>query len=190
MIRNKYLQMILGLLVLLIASLACNLPGSKGTYLPTALPMSEAEAGQLEESMKATLANPGSEVTLTITQQQINAYMISQLVTQNMQLISDPVIVLTNNQIELYGKITQSGLAVTTKMVFQPRVGANGDPKLNLISIDLGGLPAPDSLKNQVETMIDDTLANYLQTGTTRFNVTSITIGEGQMVITGTPQQR
>ncbi len=182
--------MILGLLVLLTASLACNLPVSKGTSLPTAIPMSEAEAGQLEESMKATLANPGSEVTLTITQQQINAYMISQLIAQDVQLISDPVVVLTNNQIELYGKVTQSGLAVTTKMVFQPRVDANGDPKLAVISIDLGGLPAPDSLKNQVEAMIDNTLVNYLETGSTRFKVTSIMIGEGQMVITGTPQLR
>lgn len=190
MARAKFLQMILVLLVLAITSLACNLPSRNGAIPPTAVPMSEAEAGQLEESLKATLANPEGEVTLTITQQQINAYMISQFVSQGDQIISDPVVVLTDNQIELYGKLVQRGLSVNTKMVFQARVDLNGNPKLDVISIDLGGLPAPDSLISQIETLVDGILVNYLETDSTRFKVTSITIGEGQMTVTGTSQQR
>lgn len=178
------------LLVLVITSLACNLPGRNSVIPPTAVPMSAAEAGQLEESLKATLENPAGEVTIIITQQQINAYMISQLASQGDQIISDPVVVLTDNQIEFYGKLTQNGISINTKMVFQARVDLNGDPKLDVVSIDLGGLPAPDSLVNQIETMVDNTLISYLETGTTRFRATSITIGEGQMTVTGTSQQR
>lgn len=182
--------MMLIFIALAAASLACNLPGSTNRLPPTAVLMTQEEAQQLEEKIKATLASaaPSGELTLTITQQQINAYMVSQLKGQDEPSISDPVVVLTNNQIEIYGKITQSGLSVKSKMVLQPQIDANGDPKLEVVSIDLGGLPVPDTMKNRVETMVDNALADYLAAGSNQFKVTNIAIGEGQMTVTGTSQ--
>jgi len=179
------------LLVLVTTSLACNLPGSINNLSPTAIPMTNEEAEQLEENLKATLENPASdgEVTLKITQQQLNAYMVSQINEQHSQFISDPVITLTNNQIELQGKFTQGSFSVDTKMAFRPRIDANGDPKLDVVSIDLGGLPIPDSLTDQVEDLVDDTLADYLDVSSNRFKVSNIAIDEGEMTVTGTPLQ-
>ena len=188
MTKFKHLPVTLVFLVFVIVSLACNLPGGQAVFPSTAIPMSEEEAGQLEESLKATLANPVGEVTLTITQQQINAYLISQLSSQNEQIISDPVITLADHQIELYGKITQGGLSVNTKIVFEPRIDASGDPKFAVVSMDLGGLTAPDTMKNQAETMINDALMRYLTAGSARFKITSIAVGEGQITVTGAPQ--
>ena len=191
MIKIRSLQIILIVMILLTASLACNLPGRSISLLPDTAPINEVEIEQLEGNLKATLESSihSGQVTLTITEQQINAYMISQLNKQDEFSFFDPVVVLTNNQIEVYGKINQSGLSINSKMVLKPYIDGNGDPKLDLDSIDLGALPVPDSMKNRVETMVDDTLADYLAAGSNRFNVTNISISDGQMTITGTLQE-
>jgi hypothetical protein len=89
---------------------------------------------------------------------------------------------------EVYGKVTRNGVSANLKVVMQPSVDAAGKPMLDIVSINLGGMPVPDVLKNRIATMAEFALNNYLDLNASSFTVKSIAITEGQMVITGTRQ--
>lgn len=182
------------ILVLAAASLACNLPAglpAQGPELPpTAQPMSPEELQQLEEQLKATLAaGANGEVTVTIAQQQLNAYITSEIASQPEPWITEPSVVLTNGQVEVYGKIAQGGISANTAIVLKPRIDAEGNPKLDIVSINLGSLPVPDSFTERISSLVDNTLSNYLAQGSNQFRVSNITITEGQMTVSGVRQQ-
>lgn len=177
--------------ILMSTALACNLPSLNGPSTPpTPQPISTEAILSLEQQIQATLASPDANgnVSLTLTQSQINAIMISQLAQQQNQIISDPSVVLTAGRMEMYGKVNQSGFSTNLKIVLQPGVDANGAARLNVASIDLGGIPVPDVLKNQIESAADNLLNNDYIGPSVGLRATSISIGEGQMTLTGTRQ--
>lgn len=185
-------RMIFVLLVLGMASLACNLPtGGSPTRPPVEPTLASEDLQNLEESLKATLqaADQSKEVTLTVTQQQLNSFLLAEMEGQTDQPFTDPQVVLTNGQMEIYGKVSQSGIVLDSKIVLQPRINESGEPKLDVVSVDVGPFPAPDSMKNQVGAVVDNTLRDYIAAQGNGFTVTSITITEGAMTITGVQKQ-
>lgn len=182
------------LLVIAATSLACNfpagLPGQEPQLPPTAQPMSPEEMQRLEEQMRATLeAGASGEVTVTITQEQLNAYIASEVASQPEPWITDPSVVLTEGQVEVYGKIAQSGISANTKIVMKPRIDADGSPKLDVESINLGSIPVPDALNERINSLVDDSLRDYLAQNSNQFRVNNITITEGHMTVSGVRQQ-
>lgn len=187
---NRQLRLLLVLLILVAAGIACNFPASGPALPPTAVPMTTEQVKQLEEQIQATLSNPApsGDVTLTITQDQLNAYLSAQMQGQQDQTITDPSVVLTSGHMEVYGKVSQSGISAVAKIVLQPRVDEQGNVRLDVTSISLGPVPVPDALKSRVQEMADNMLTNYINTNNGRFKAKSITVNEGSLSITGTPQ--
>lgn len=184
--KNPAIKLLLVLLVLITASLACNLPQSQEVTPPTSEPVNPAELDQLENQLRETIEVPESgEVSIDVTQEQLTAFLASELANQNEPILTDPVVVLTNGQVEIYGTLSQSGLQVNTRIVLQPRINAEGNPNFDIVSIDLGPLPVPESLRNRFETIVDNTLNRYLIAYADEFQVTDITVHEGYMTITG-----
>lgn len=189
MTKNTLMRFLIILTALIGASLACNLPANSSPNLPpTAKPMSTQEFQTLEQQIQATLTSPNAngEVSITLTQDQLNSLIASQMAQQSDQTITDTSVVLTNGQMEIYGKVNQSGISANLKVVLQPAVDANGDAKLNVASISLGGIPVPDVLKNRIESAADSAMSNTVNSN--GFRAKSIAIAEGQMTVTGTRQ--
>lgn len=185
------IRFFLVLMVLVGASIACNFPSSETTP-PTPVPtMNTEEAQKFEQQLEETLSNPApsGEVTLNIDQQELNAFIAAELASGQNDMISDPQVEMANGQLSVYGKVNQSGITANTRIVLQPRVEADGTPKLDVKSVDLGPFPVPDSLKQRVQTMTDNLLVRYLESNAKGFKVRDITITEGQMIVTGTQQQ-
>jgi hypothetical protein len=181
------MRVLLILVVLAAASLACNLP-ARGSSAPTAQPPLDAqEMQQLEDQLKATLASSelNSEVTITITQQQLNSLIAAEMANEPNSPIQNPQVVLTGGQMEIYGTVDQAGFSVDSKTIARPGISADGNPSLEVISIQLGPVAAPDALKEQVDTMVDAALQDYLSENANRFKITNIAITEGQMTVTG-----
>jgi uncharacterized protein YpmS len=188
--KDPIKRIMLILAILVAAGLACNFPGSASNLPPTAVPMTTQDFQNLENQLAATLNSPNAngEVTVTLTQDQLNGIIAGQMTQQSDQTITDPSVVLTGGHMEVYGKVTQNNVSANLKVVLQPGVSETGTPMLNIVSINLGGLPVPDVLKNRVETMANDALSNYLTSNSDSFKIKSITITEGQMAVTGTRQ--
>jgi uncharacterized protein YpmS len=173
--------------VLVGASIACNLPARGATTPPPSPTLSPEEIRQLEEQLRATLENPQepAAVTITVTEQQLTSFVASEVASMDNPPLTNPQVVLVNGQIEIYGVVNQAGISANAKTVLQPRIDAEGNPKLDVVSINIGPFPVPDSFKNQVEEMVDDTLSNYLMAQSDRFQVTDIQVSDGRMAVSG-----
>lgn len=187
--KNPLARLILILTVVVMAGLACSIPGGSGSIPPTAKPMTTEEVKDLGEQLQKTLENPNpsGEVIITLTQDQMNGIVAGEIQRIPDLGISDPSVVLTGGNMEVYGKVMQSGISANLKVVLRPEIDGNGSPKISILSMNLGALPVPDVLKERVATAADDALTNYIHSNSS-FQVKSITIGEGHMTITGTKQ--
>ncbi len=177
------------LLVIIAVTLACSIPtGPERPPTPVLLTTQEVE--QFQGDIQATLANSAQsgEVTVTITEQQLHSYMIAKLAEDPGLPITEPQVALTNGQVEVYGKVIQSGLTTDMQVVLQPRIDENGSPKLDVASINLGPFPVPDSLKQRVQAMADDALVDTLSATAGRFQVTNIVVTDEAVAVTGIPQ--
>jgi len=187
--RVPFTRLFLVLVVLLAASLACNLPQSDSARPPTAAPMSADELQQMEEHLKETVAASSGEITLTLTEQQINSILTAKMAEQNDQIISDPVVKLTKGNMEIYGKLSQGAISLDLKVVLKPGVDASGSPILDVEDITMSGLPVPDDLKNKIGSLVDRAFQEYLTGQNQGFKAAKITIDEGKMTVTGSIQQ-
>jgi uncharacterized protein YpmS len=180
-------RILLALVVLSAASIACNLPARATDTPPTEPQLDPQTAQQLEEQYKATLdsAPPNGDVTVTITQQQLNTLIQDRIASEPDSPIQDPQVVLTNGQMEIDGTVSQAGFSINSTTVLRPGANADGSPRLEVVSIHLGSIPAPDSLEDQVGRMVDDAFQDYLTQNADQFRVSSISIGEGFMTVTG-----
>ena len=190
-IKIPLTRLLLTLLVLISASLACNLPAGEATPPPTQPPLSTEEVQQFEEELKSTLVSPAQpgEITVNITQQQLNSFIIAEMANRPDLPISDPQVVLTNGQMEIYGTVSQSGISANSKIVMRPRIDESGSPKMDIVSVTVGPFPAPDAFRDQIAALVDNALNDYIAASSDKFTVTSITITEGLMTVTGVPQQ-
>lgn len=170
--------------------LACNMPSSGPTLPPTAVPMTNEQQDELQQQIQATLANPApsGDVTITITQQQLNSFLSAQAQSQPDQTITDPSVVLTQGHMEVYGKVNQENFSAVAKVVLQPRIDAEGNVKLDVVSINIGPFPVPDSMKSSAQDLADNMLSDYINQNNGRFKAKSVTVNEGSLTVTGTPQ--
>lgn len=182
------MRLFLVLGVLILTSLACNLPASKSSSPPTAAPMTDADFQQLEEQLRLTLESSSGEVTVTLTEQQINSIITAKLASQTEHILSDPTVKLTNGKMEVYGQLTQAGISLDTKMVLIPGSDPSGNPKLTVEDVSMGGLPVPDEIKNQIGNLIDQAFQEYLISQNQGFKISNITIEEGKITVTGSLQ--
>lgn len=152
--------------------------------------MTTEQVKELEQQIQATLSNPApsGDVTITISQEQLNSYLSAQMQGQQDETITDPSVVLTNGHMEVYGKVSQSGMSAVAKIVLLPRVDEQGELKLDVVSISLGPIPVPDAMKSRVQDMADNMLSSYINSNNGRFKAKSVTVNEGSLSVVGTPQ--
>jgi hypothetical protein len=184
-------RFLLGSLVFVLVSLACNFPGSTGVNRPpTPFPLTTEEVQQVEEEIVETLSNPdpSGAVTVTITEQQINAFLTNQDDIDTDQMIQDPQVQFTDGKVIVFGKVNQGGFTMDTKVTMNPRVEAGGRPKLEVESVNVGPMALPDSMVKQVDQRVDALLENYLASTGDDFTVQNIIVTEGMMTITGVRQ--
>jgi uncharacterized protein YpmS len=184
--KHTLIRLLLVVSVLLMASLACNLP--KTGSVPTVAPMSPEEAQQLENGLKQTLESASGAATITLTEQQINAFIAAKMAEQQDQVITAPVVKLTNGNMEIYGTLAQGAISPKIKIVLTPGIDAQGNPKFTIEEMTLGGIPAPDAIKDQINTLIDEAFLQSITDQSQGFHATQITINEGSMTINGTVQ--
>jgi hypothetical protein len=80
-------------------------------------------------------------------------------------------------------------LRLNSRIIVAPSVDANGEARLEVISINLGPIQATDALKEKAQNLVDTLLTDYLSANSGKFKITSITVADKQIIVTGIPQQ-
>ena len=173
---------------LMLASLACNVFIGGPDYPTQTVPVSPDEVQnmytQIEQSFAAG-AETGT-VTLQITENQLTSLIALKLQEQTDPPFTDPQVLLRNGQFQMYGKIISGSFSAN--MLITANVGIDevtGMPKIEVSSVDLGPIPAPEGLNTAINAMIAEAFTGSLGPAATGFRLEAITIADGVMTMTG-----
>jgi hypothetical protein len=82
--------------------------------------------------------------------------------------------------IEVQGRASAYGFLVPIQAIVQPRV-VNGKIEMEILSGQAGGLTVPDTVANDIETIINRQIANTLSRN--EFEIISLEIGSGMIIV-------
>jgi hypothetical protein len=136
---------------------------------------------------EVTQSQPGTPVTITLTQQEVDSKINDGLKTANLPAgltVSKMNVNLTDGKILLAATVQYSVFSGNAGMVATVDI-VNGQPTITVTNIDMGSLPFPQSLKDQLKSLIpQDAL---FQTNSS-FQAQSIDISNGLLTIRGVTQ--
>ena len=179
-IKTKFL-----LILMLLASLtiACrmNIGGPKSTE---EILVSADSASGVTEAFDSAGDNilVGSPFVLTFSQEEITSYLFYEMGTSSYG-ITKPQVFLEDGLIVIYGQFDQDFITANAKVTLKPYLDPSGTLKLDLVSVDLGPIPAPDSLLSSLSSTIDQSLQKALVTIPEGYQINSIEIANGLMTI-------
>ncbi len=200
---------ILSLLALLLANLACSIPFGRQvapaarneagktlegprapkappTPTPAPPPVTTSAVKTLESNLQqaATQVSETGKINVSITESQATSLVAQEMKSQTDLPISDPQIYFRDGQITFQAKASQSGITLPVKIVITVSVDSQGKPAYQIRSASLGVLTVPDSLLNQFKAELDSALANQLNLRESTV-IETITIADGIMTVTG-----
>jgi len=185
--KFQKLKMLSILIVLLAASLACeiNVGGPERPYAP--VPVSTEVVDSLRDVWKQAFEDPDGDgaITLTLTESQLTSYLAIQIAEQEDPLFEDPQVYLRNGEIQIYGTANRGVLKANTRMVLSLQVDDTGGPKFTLTSADFGPWPVPEELLDGVSSMLDEAFTGQFGPVATGLRIQSIQIADGFMALTG-----
>ena len=130
-------------------------------------------------------AAPGTEVTLTLTQEEVNSKINEELKTVDLPAgfsIKNVNVNLVDGKILLAADATYSvlkgkaGLEASVEIV-------NGSPSIVVTDVDMGKLPIPQALKDQLGGLIPE--GGIIQSSGLPLDMQDIQIIDGQLIIKG-----
>jgi uncharacterized protein YpmS len=170
------------LILLALAVLACNLPVTTSSTLKDSaktVPTNPA-AGSNQPSGSTNSTNP---MTITLTEGQLNA--IVQQALQSNQTVQGVQIQLQDGQATITGTVYQQGLSLPLRLTLAVSPDGQGGINYQIASASVGPLPLPQSMRDQIEALINQNLKTQVSNLTNSIYIETITIGKGVMNITG-----
>jgi hypothetical protein len=182
MIQLHY-KLLIGLMVLTFSNLSCQFPGY-GVKSPDPT----QRAGDIINSVVTQLAGDTNGFSVTITESQLNSLILQGFGDQAEAIFTNPKVDLKQGQMILSGQIKQSILAINVQVVLEPYIDERGLPKMNLVEADLGSLPVPDGMNQQLSDLFEPMILQAVSGYGQNVKLQTISVSEGEMTITGQKQ--
>jgi len=178
---------LIALLSLTLASLACTVNVGGPAYPETRIPVSTESATSLQEKLHAaeTAAAQSGALVLSISESQLTSLVAAKLAEDPNPTLTDPQVYLRDGQIQIFGRAVQGNLQANVRIVIAVSVDANGQPAISVVSTDFGPLPAPEGLNNTISAMVQEAFTGALGPAAIGFRLENITIADGVMTLTG-----
>lgn len=184
---KRTLPLLLALLSLVAASLACTIQAGGPDYPATRVPVSTESALTLEEQLKAarTAAAQSGTLSLSISESQLTSLLAARLAKDESPFITDPQVYLRDGQIQIYGKATQGIFQANVRIVIAATVDTSGQPILEIVSTDFGPFPAPEGLNKTISSLVREAFTGALGPAAIGFRLENIAIADGVLTLTG-----
>jgi len=167
---------------LLLASLACNLP-SNGSQTQT-----PGEITPIPATPEILPTQPPGSSTVTLTEGQLNGFIQQALQYDTSQSVRDVQIHFQDGQVEITGTVTQQGLQLPLHMTVLVAANGEGGLQFKINSAKVGPFSLPQSIQNQVETLLNQNLQNKIRNLTDKIYIDNVSIGNGVITVTGHSQ--
>jgi hypothetical protein len=180
-------RILLALIALILASLACSIFVGGPDYPEGSIPVSTEAVESLQAQIEAAVLSSAEtgEITLQITQEQITSYLALKMAGQENPAFYDPQVYLRDGQMQIYGKVKRGYLNANILVTLMVGVDEEGQPKIEIASADFGPFPAPEGLKQSITALITEAYTGSLGPVATGFRLESIDIANGLMTVTG-----
>jgi uncharacterized protein YpmS len=185
--RSVFILTILA--VLLLASLACNLPAiaiSRSQTNTNNTPNTEPTLST--EPPVSNAPENSTPFAIALTEGQLNAIIQQELGQQTGETIRDLQLRLQNGQIHLTGAVTQNGLNLPLNLAIEAGTNGQGGITFHVVSASAGPLPLPQSMRDQIEALLNQNLQPVINQLSNNMYIESITISDGVMNVTGHTQ--
>lgn len=177
----------LGLLAIASTTLACSIFMGGPEFPKPPVPAPTDAFQTLQSDIEAGLSNSLTEGTLrlTITQEQLTAFVANRLSSPAEPLLTDAQVVLRDGEMILFGRarasIFEANMAVTA--VFS--IDEDGRPRIMISHAELGPMPMPEVLRDVIAVALDEALTGSIGPVALGFRLESIDIANGAMTLTG-----
>ena len=176
------------LTVLLLAALACNLNLGGPETPEETIKISEDEAKSLVEAWEDAFntARETGVVSLSLTQDQMTSFLALSMSKQETALLTDPRVILRDGEMEIVGSYDTGTIKANVGIVMSVNVDELGQPRIEVISGNVGPLPVPPELLTGVSEVVNQSLTGQIGTMATGFTLETIDINDGSLSINGT----
>lgn len=183
--KNKSTLIIVMIIFFLTTACLINLGGPQ--YPETSIPVSPDALTSLQDDIKTAMlsANEIGQITLFITETQLTSFIADKLESQQDPIFTQPQAYLRDGQLRIFGTITRGFIQVTTSVIMTPGIDSSGKLSLELTSADFGPLPVPETLRQVVTSLVSEAYTGSLGPLATGFQLESVIIAEGAMMIIG-----
>lgn len=187
--NKRSFLLVLTILALLVAGLACNLP-VRGMADPTPIPVSESAVQELatEVASAAATAVSGGPIVLEFTEQQLTSAAALELQSTGETAVRDVQVYLRDGIIQISGTANQSGFDLPLSVALRVSVDAQGMPQTEVMEAKIGPLSLPQSVIDQFTANFNQLLASRLAQEAGTMAIESITIADGKMTIVAYPR--
>jgi hypothetical protein len=179
-----------------LASLACRLGAPSAASTPTleaAIPATATPALQALAPIQTNAPEPpaaqptsnAGKISITIDDAQLNTLVANELNKQSNPELANPSIHLQNGQILVSGEVNRSGLKANFSGTLTVDVTPDGRLHYDVVSANLGPLPLPQAMRDQVAAQLNDALGTPTTQDGQQIFVEDVKIGDGVMTITG-----
>jgi hypothetical protein len=175
-------------ILLVAASLACDLAVGGPTPPGSPIPVSTEAAGELANlwGTAATSVPAGGEVSITLTEAQLTSFVALKLKDNPDAPLQDVQVFLRDGKIQLFGNAQAGSVKTTALVVIAVGVAPEGTVRFTAEKADFGPLPVPSALLDTLSTTLNEALTGKVGSAASGLKITNILIADGQMAITGT----
>jgi hypothetical protein len=163
-------------------------PGIQARLIPVAVSADAVQSfdqklDDLEGQIKAAVdAGENREVSLIITEKEINSKLVQMLAEGELPLLKRILINFGDGYFLTYAVVDTPGIDAKTGFMGQVEA-IEGEPKIVIDEFNLGKLPLPKSVDKRAEQLLNIIVS--LQLPEVSLDITSIEIKEQQLTVTG-----
>lgn len=175
-----------------LAATAIALAGEEGSGLLATLQASDfdvqitIDVDALRQKVSEARPGPDGNITLELTDEELNRAIDVRAGRAGQEpAMQDPDLTFADGNVVLVSRVQQPVQGELTA-VFQPVV-SNGQLRLFLTDVTVGGIPVPPVLLSSVEATINASLATLLSALPDDYMLSDIAIGAGTMTIIARP---
>jgi len=151
---------------------------------PEAVQSFDQKLDALEGQIKAAVdAGEKKQVSLVITEKEINSKLVQMLAEEELPLLKRILINFGDGYFLTYSVVDTPGIDAKTGLIGRIEI-TNGNPKVVIDEFNLGKLPLPKSVNRKVEQLLNIMVS--LQLPDVPLDITGVEIKNHQLTVTGT----
>ena len=145
----------------------------------------EGAAQEARSKLETALPQPGSLSAVTLNEQQVTSWLALELDRNPDLPITDIQVYLRDDRIQIWSMVSGSTNATSALIVGALKIDSDGQPAIEVESMQVGQQTIPDILVSQGESWLNQLITEKIGSQVPGLEIMNINIGNGLITISG-----